>query len=168
MNEQRRLARFIYQTAVNDSAWFSIFGTRFREEIIPEGIVVTDPIAMFVGVSHEDLKGAFGYRLYTRSIFQIKGVVEGSDFSILGDCADYIDKLFDWQNQLIDGNGNPTTNPNAGRPRSQFLFIDPNDSSIQLQIMCMVRNSPIKYANFADGVNYCHLGGEYTIEYYIP
>jgi hypothetical protein len=158
MNELSTLAKFIYATATTDTHWASIFGTRFREQIIPEGVEVTTPVGMFVTVNSTDIKGAFGYRLYTHGIYQIKGVIEGDDFSQLEDCANTIDKLFDWQNQI---------DLSAGRPRCQEVWTDPDDDTVQLMIMSMSRNGPIKDCTYADGVNYCHLGGEYEIDYYL-
>lgn len=158
MNELSTLAKFIYNTAINDADYFAHFGTRFREEVLPNGLDVTQPVAMFVGVSHRDIKGAYGQRLYTKDVYHIKGVVEGDDFSLLGNCADDIDRLFDWQNQI---------DSSAGRPRSQQLYTDPDNTTVQLMIMSMVRTAPLKYCTYTDGVNYCHLGGEYEIQYYL-
>ena len=167
MNELSTLAKFIYNTASNDTLAASQFATRFNEEIIPSNQMVTQPTLMFVGISSKDIKGAFGARLFTTSVYQIKAVVEGDDFSILEKPSSSIDRLFDWQNQLIDNNGNPTTDPNLGRPRSQFVWQDPDDVTVQLVIMCSVRNGPIKHCTYADGVNYCNQGGEYRIDYYL-
>lgn len=158
MNELSILAKFIYNTAIGDTHWFTTFGNRFKEQIIPEKTVVTpDPIGMFVIMGTDDTKGAFGFRLKTQGIYQIKGVVEGDDFSLLEDCADTIDRLFDWQNQI---------DLDAGRPKCQVEYTDPDNSANRIMVMSMIRNRPIKYCTFADGVNYCHLGGEYEIECY--
>jgi len=157
-NELSTLAKFIYATLTGDSYWNTTFtqnNDQFFEEVIPAGIQVTKPAAMFQLVHAEYIKGAFGFRLYTASIYQIKGVVEGADFSLLEDMANQIDRLFDWQNQI----------DNTGHPKNQQVWTDP-DTGQQTMIMGMTGNRPIKFDTFIDGVNYCHLGGEYAIDYY--
>jgi hypothetical protein len=161
-NELSTLAKFINNNLVSDSYWAETYvpaGTMFFEQNIPTGILTETPQAMFIEKNSTDTHGAFGYRLKTSGIYEIKGVVQGSDYSKIEDIANQIDRLFDWQNQF---------DSDAGRPVSQQVYADPDDLSgkNKLMIMCLMRNKPIKYSTFSDGVNYCHLGGEYYIEYY--
>jgi hypothetical protein len=158
VNELSTLAKYIYHQCIDDTHWAATYGTNFREENIPEGTSVTAPMGVFRMIHSTDYRGNFGYRFYSEGVYQIKGVVEGSDFSLLADMANTIDRLFDWQNQI---------DPSAGRPKSQQVWIDPDDDTVQLMIMSIVRKNPIKYPTFADAVNYCHLGGDYEICYYL-
>lgn len=160
MNELSVLAKFIFASLTEDSAWVSDYipkGSMFFPEIIPQGINVSLPHAMFTVKDSTDIRGAFGYRLFTKGIYEIKAVVEGADFSLIEDLANQLDRIFDWQNQIDE---------DAGRPRSQEQFTDPDNSDSSIVIMCLVREKPVKYTTFSDGVNYCHLGGEYYVEYY--
>lgn len=158
-NELSAIAKFIYGSLVNDSYWntnYTAKGSNFFAEAVPIGTKILTPAAMFIEVNTDDNRGAFGIRLCSSGVYEIKAVIQGQDFSLIADAADQIDRIFDWQNQ------NDVT---AGRPKSSEVFTDP-DTSIEYVIMCLVRNKPIKYPTFDEGVLYAHLGGEYYIQYY--
>ncbi len=158
MNELSTLAKFISDVITNDTKATASFGDRFYSEFIPNGEPTDNPTLMFVTNPGKDTRGAFGIRLKTNNTYQIKAVIEGTDFAPLEDGADEIDRLFDWQNQL---------DVDAGRPKSQVVYIDPENSDKQLMIMSMKRVGNLRYGGMIDAVNYCHLGGEYEIEYYV-
>lgn len=161
MNELSILAKFITSTLLSDTYWntnMTVNGVLFFEEVIPIGINLdTKLAAMFVMIDSTDNKGAFGFRLCTTGIYQIKAICEGSDFSKIEDSANQIDRLFDWTN---------TFDIIAGRPKCQITFVDPDNPASSIVVMSSIRNKPIKYSMFSDGVNYCNQGGEYQIQYY--
>ena len=162
MNELSTLAKFIYSTLTADTYWHTTYpSTMFYEEVIPidPGLSLTAMSAMFVLSSDKPDLGNFGQRLWNIDQYQVKVVIEGTDFSVLEDAADQIDRLFDWQNQI---------DISAGRPKCQELYTDPDNSAKQLMVVSMVRKKALKYIVFQDGVNYAHLGGEYEITYYQP
>jgi len=157
-NEVTTLARYIYSQLLSTPYWSTVLapnGSNFFRESIPVGVRLENVSAIFEQIHSEDTRGAFGYKLFSEGVYEIRAVCEGSDYSKLELAANAIDSVFDWQN-IFD--------TNAGRCKSQDIYVDPVTTDT-MTVMCMLRNGPAIYPSNIDGVNYCHLGGTYYIQY---
>jgi len=158
-NEISTLTKFLFSTLNTDTYWIANFknhGTMSFPEVVPRGISLSIPQVVFSMSDGNDIRGAFGMRLFVKTIYQIKAIISGEDFAPLADAANQIDRLYDWTNQI---------DPAAGRPRSQEQYTNPETGEV-IQIMGMIRDRPVKYTTYSEGTTYCHLGGEYLIDFY--
>src|SRR5882757_5778251 len=157
VNEARVVAKFIYNTlknqTANDDPTQKVFSSLnptplVFEGVVPVGIPLLTPAAVYVNVNDDDYRGAYGQKLFVSFIYEIKGVIEGYRADSLANLASAIDYTFDWPNQI---------DPSAGRGKCQEVFTDPDDSTVSITVMTCLRQKPISYNTFSreEGKNYC-------------
>jgi hypothetical protein len=138
VNELSLLAKAIYSLMVTDPGYVAKAGKRFYEELVPEEGRL--PCGIFIYQGGRDIIGAFGQRLATNGVYQIKGLCNGNSFGPLEGLSNDIDRLLCSVNQY----------------RYEF-------GSEAIVIPGIRRVDPLKYVRVVEGVRENHMGGLYRI-----
>ena len=144
MNELSPLAKALYSIFDADPKFHNRVGDRFYEEAVPQGASL--PGAVFAHQAGNDINGAFGARLATRGLYQVKGICEGDSFAPIEGISDDIDRLLHGLNQY------------------KYETTNADDEPVSITITGVIRTGTLKYSETdADGVRYNHQGGIYRI-----
>lgn len=135
-NELGKTSAFLVSKLTNDATVASLVGTRIhRNRRPPDGPL---PCIVFSLIGSPDVQ-AIGarQRLFTRPLYLIKAITEGTDDTVGDAIATAIDNALVGQSDFVGSDG--------------------------LVKLGVYRTEPIEYVEEVDGVQYNHIGGQYRI-----
>lgn len=125
--------QWLYGKLTTDATLTSLISTRVYSYMAPLGAVL--PAIIYAYQGGQDVAEVAGYRIFNSGLYQVKAVGAGGSMAVVAAIAHQIDEV------LYRASGNV-----AGGA-----------------ILACVREQPVSYAEYSNGVRYNHLGGLYRI-----